>query len=93
MSRNEIDNSQVVASLPEIQPEQYDQKFDNEIDHQELKGDVLDAQLKSSLDKLTIMQTFKVFRVTILVCALAGFSAATDGKSIVLLPVFVSADL
>jgi len=80
MSRNEIDNVQAVATLPEIQPDRYEEKIDNEIDHHELKGDVGEVQLKSSLDKLTIMQSFKVFRVTILICALAGFSAATDGE-------------
>ena len=37
------------------------------------------AQLKSELDALPIAKSAWVFRKTVLICALAGFCAATDG--------------
>lgn len=44
-----------------------------------LKGPV-EAQMKSTFDSLTTKQALSVFRKTVLICTVAGFCAATDGK-------------
>lgn len=38
------------------------------------------VQLKSQLDRLTILQSVKTFKWAILICAGAAFTAATDGR-------------
>lgn len=39
-----------------------------------------DVQLKSELDRLSIGSAFVTFKWSAIICALAGFSAATDGE-------------
>jgi hypothetical protein len=41
-----------------------------------------DVQLKSELDLLSVWQTARVYRNALIICGLAGFAAATDGKRI-----------
>lgn len=46
-----------------------------------IKTEILQhAPLKSAFDGLTIFQTLRVFWKTVLICAMAGFSASTDGE-------------
>lgn len=46
-----------------------------------LKGEVIDAQMKSEYDSLSTRQAISIFKKTVLICTVAGFCAATDGKS------------
>ena len=46
-----------------------------------VKADLQDNQLKSRLDKLTLWKSAWTFRKAVLIAALAGFSAVTDGEA------------
>lgn len=41
-----------------------------------------DTQLKSNLDQLPLLKAIAIFKKTTLICLIAGFTAATDGRSI-----------
>ena len=45
-----------------------------------LKGDLQAHQYKSKLDNLSTWESIKVFRKTVLICSLAGFTACLDGE-------------
>lgn len=51
-------------------------------EEEDVKAEVRDIQLKSELDSLSIGAAFKTFKWAAIICSVAGFSAATDGKSI-----------
>ncbi|OCF31052.1 hypothetical protein I317_06846 [Kwoniella heveanensis CBS 569] len=40
---------------------------------------IRDVQLKSSYDRLSVLQAMGVFKRSVLICGIAGFAAATDG--------------
>lgn len=73
-------------ALPNLtqQPQAVDEEVKyahQEVEDAPLKEDILHhSPLKSAFDGLTIFQTLRVFWKTVLICALAGFSASTDGQ-------------
>lgn len=57
-----------------------------------LKAPLGEAQMKSTFDSLSTKQAISVFRKTVLICTVAGFCAATDGKSTSTVHAFVKED-
>jgi hypothetical protein len=73
---------QSTGKVEEIQHLEINSAVHNERPIEDLKQDrLLDAQLKSSFDDLTIFQALKTFKKAALICAIAGIAASTDGTS------------
>lgn len=53
---------------------------DHRMDPEVKPEPVLEVQLKSKFDDLTIWEAIKTFRKSALICLIAGIAASTDGK-------------
>lgn len=54
----------------------------DQVNHTEdTKEEEANVRLKSSFDQLSILKTLSLFRRSVVICTLAGFTAACDGGS------------
>jgi hypothetical protein len=70
-------NDQITMAHPSIHD--MDEKKVEDFHVEDIAQENTYVQLKSELDALPIVKSAWIFRKTVMICAIAGFCAATDG--------------